>query len=93
MNCYGTQWVNNSIVKTGIMGDDVRRHCVQQHASGSALNGLRILPTRHVWDALGRRLANRPIPPTSLLQLEVSLEQEDPLSTACLSLLSDRTVF
>ena len=33
-------------------------------------------PIEHAWDALGRRLANRPMPPTTFLELKVTLKQE-----------------
>lgn len=33
-------------------------------------------PIEHAWDALGRRLTNCPMPPTTLFELKVALEQE-----------------
>ena len=46
---------------------------MQWPASSPDLN-----PIEHVWDALGRRIADRPAPPTTVSQLQIALMEEWP---------------
>ena len=62
--------------RTGLVGDVLVEEGIERIQWPASSVGLN--PIEHVWDTLGRRIAGRPSPPTTLPQLRIALMEEWP---------------